>query len=68
MSDYLKPCPCCGNPAIAIIQDFQYDGLWKASCMKCDTRTLMCATREEAIEAWNGAQRSLRPEIGEVKA
>lgn len=62
MSDYLKPCPRCGNPAITIIPDFQYDGLWQASCMMCDTRTLMCATREEAIWAWNGGQLSLRQE------
>lgn len=55
MNEHLKPCPRCGNPAITIIQDFEYDGLWNAACMKCHTRTLMCATREEAIDEWNAS-------------
>lgn len=54
----LKSCPFCGTHSARTFYTEQYDD-WFVKCLECDNSTppthKMVRSREEAIEAWNGA-------------
>lgn len=45
----LKSCPHCGGEAKVI----RIGGNWKAVCSACDASSGLCATKGDAIAAWN---------------
>lgn len=58
MSEELKPCPFCGFADIS--EEFSLNrrqcgvGLfWEVFCRACDSAGRACATKDEAISAWN---------------
>lgn len=51
MNEQLKPCKC-GSPAVEIVEAFLEDAT-TIRCVTCGAETGECATREEAVQAWN---------------
>lgn len=45
----LLPCPCCGGTAWSYMDD----DCWIVECRKCNVRTSLENSREEAVAVWN---------------
>lgn len=58
MSEELKPCPFCMNPAGISITDIAYGlksirDLYSVHCTDCLIETKTFFEKQQAIEAWN---------------
>ena len=66
MSVDLKPCPFCGEKAVAVTDD-ETESLWGVMCISCGGR--FRAEKEslyEAIEVWNRRTASVNCEAAET--
>ena len=52
--DGLKPCPCCGHPAI-LAEDGELSRSYKVFCTNpgCDAQYGWCADKDQAVKGWN---------------
>ena len=54
MSDEIKPCPHCGpERSVCSAQVSDLSRRWQVFCGACGSSSGSCATKEEAIAAWN---------------
>lgn len=56
MKEYL-PCPFCGSDvgfgSVVVCEEKSHSYLYAIRCNRCDSRSSLKDTKEEAIEAWN---------------
>lgn len=66
MSEELKPCPLCTGKGKLGKRSCYKAHPFEVFCLECGCRTLLWATEQEALTAWN--TRAESPEIAELRA